>query len=220
MCAALFDDTAVVALIRSFLGEASAKFWTDVDITSFKNAAMININSEYGYMLYPLMKKTATDDMTATTATIAYPTDCYRVGKVEVYENNTGTWQSLRYVQEDEIFRFSSMEPGDPIAWTHADGAVTIFPTPNSTSTDYFRLWYSEYLNSVADFPEEARPLIAVEAAMLGRMKDGGIPRDWYELRDRYAWSLVVALANVQFQEPDIVRDFEAEEGYTSNVEQ
>jgi len=211
----IYSEANVTSLTRSLIGEATAKFWTDDEITLYINAAMATIGAKFFYVLYPRYKTFADGAVTSGTATVDLPDNCQKIGKVEVKE----TKKQLRFIEEDEASEYTNWGDGEPVAWSFKGGAIWLLPTPDITDTDYLQIWYMEYMDAVTDFPEELRPLIAVEAAILARTKDEDVTPDLLALQKRLSDSAWDSLSITQIQEPSVARGFTLASIYTSQTE-
>lgn len=212
----LFDDTSITTFIRALLGEATEKHWLDTEITIYKNAAMVSIGAKYWYLLFPMYKTYSDINMVAAADTLAIPTDAQR-NTVVVTRKETG--KKLHYIEEDELYKYEFWQDGDPVVWLWKGDAIYMRPTPTTSTSNYFRVWYMEHRNSISDFPESIRPLIAVEAAILARAKDDNIDPGLMRLYRSFEDTAMIALHIAQIGEPTVIGDSELEDGYVSNVE-
>jgi hypothetical protein len=210
----IITDDNVTAFIRSLVGESTAKHWTNDEITLYKKFGMMAVQAKYWYLLYPEKVMKATADMTSGTDYIALPDNCFKIGKLEVYNNGSGDGKHLRIIGTDEVHKYESWAAGDPIACVFADSKVYLYPTPNRTVSSFFRYWYLEYFDEVTDFPECMRPLIAIEAVLFAKTKDKSVTVDVLAMQQRLEEIVYHALAMSQIQEPDIIGDYEVDEGY------
>ncbi len=74
-----------------------------------------------------------------------------------------------------------------------------------------------EYYDSVTDFPEALRPLIAIEAVIYAFSKDKGIDPGILRLQQSFEENAINFLATDSPYEPTILGDFPLESGYTSD---
>jgi len=216
---ALWDDTSITAFIRDLIDEDTAKHWTTAAVTRAKNAAMVLVGAKYWYLLFPMYKTFEDSAMTDGTNTIALPTDA-QPNTVCVTVASTG--RKIRHIQENELFKFEHWDDGKPVVWLWKGGAVYLVPTPSETTAGYFRIWYMEYRNSVADFPEELRPLVAIEAAILALVKDQNTQalQGLFALQKQYHDTALIALHLSSIQEPSMIGDYEESDSYTMQLEE
>lgn len=210
----ILTDDNVTAFIRSLIGESTAKYWTDDEIDLYKKFGMIAVQSKYWYLIYPEKVIKATATMTSGTDYIDKPTDCFKIGKLEVYNNGNGNGKHLHIIGTEEIHKYENWSTGDPVAAIFADDKIYLYPTPNRTVTDFFRFWYVEYFDSVTDFPECLRPLIAIEAVIFAKTKDKNVTVDILAMQQKLEEIAYHALAMSQIQEPDMIGDYALDEGY------
>ena len=191
---AIISDANVTSFIRSLIGEEEAKHWTDEEITLYKQFGMIAVNSKYWYLLAPTEAKVAATSLTANTATVSLPTDAAKILRVEVAENR----RLLRKIEPDELWKYS----------VYDDGAA---------ATNYLNIWYLEYYDTVTDFPETLRPLIALEAVMFALSKDKGITAGIKDMHTRFEEIAITFLSTDSMYEPTIFGDDELERQYTES---
>lgn len=205
------DDT-VTSYIRSLVNEATAEFWTDADITLYKQIGMSVLQSLY----YPFMKdKNKTFELKGTTANsdtfdTVLSTDAFRITGIEIAE----TGARLRYITDNEYWKYADWDNGEPNTWMFKAGVVKLIPTPSATVSELLRVWYLPIMDAVSEFPECLRPLIAIEAVISAKTRDENVTPDLLVLHKRYSDAAMVALTLEQMQEPIIMGDFELEEGY------
>ena len=203
-------STDITNLTRSLLQEASAKFWTDPEITLYIQAAMNVVQSDFYYFLYEEKKTFTLQAKTATTATYTVPTDTFKISGVEVAE----TGMRLHYISDDEYYKYAEWDTGESICWMFKAGDIMVVPTPTTTEANYWRIWYLPIMDVTTEFPDCLRPLIAVEAAILGRTKDNNVPPHLIVLQRRFSDAAVKALTFTQMQEPTLIGDYELEDSY------
>lgn len=208
---ALTDDN-ITAYIRSLVNESTASFWTDNDITLYKQIGMSVVQSSYfpymkdRYKTYQLKGTTADSD----TFDSVLSTDAWRITGVEIAE----TGARLRYITDNEYWKYAGWSPGEPNTWMFKAGVVKLIPTPSATVSELFRVWYLPIMDSVSEFPECLRPLIAIEAVISAKVRDENVNQDILWLHKRYSDAAMIALTLDQMQEPIIMGDYELGEGY------
>ena len=203
------SDADTTTFIRSLVGEATAKYWTDAEITLYKKMGMMVVMSRYWHLLAPIKQLVVSKGTVSGTATVDFPDDHFKPIKLEVAE----TKRTLAYVNPNELFKIGDWDAtGTPILWTIRDGKIYLYPTPDTTDTDYFNYWYLPYLGTIVDFPEPLRPIICIEAAILGRAKDKSVTNDLIALRDLYEQDTLIAISVPQMQEAEMFRDYETAE--------
>ena len=212
----LFDDTAVTSFIRHLLGETVEKHWADTEITIYKNAAMVAVGARYWYLLFPQYKTYADVNMVSGTATLDIPDDAQR-NTVCVYVKDTG--RMLHYIEENELYKYEFWNAGNPVIWLWQGDKIYVRPDPSTSTTEYFRIWYMEHRNAIADFPEQLRPLIAVQAALLAKAKDDNIDSGLMRLYDMLEETAMIALHIPTIQEPTMIGDSEQSDAYASSLE-
>ena len=191
---AIISAANVTSLIRSLIGESTAKYWTDDEISLYLKSAMITTLNKYWYLLAPSQAKVASTDLAANTAYVSQPDDCAKIIRVEVASNR----KLLRKIEPDELWKYSEYD----------DGAA---------SSGYLNIWYLEYFNLVTDFPEALRPLIAIEAATFALTKDQAMDSTFLHLRQHYEDIALMFLAADSVYEPTIFGDYAQERAYTDD---
>jgi hypothetical protein len=187
----------VTAFVRSLLGETSARYWTDAEITLYIQMAKSKVQAQFFPLLWDQFKSGADFGMTAGTSLYNYPTDATKIVALEVKADG----KILRKIGEDEFHRYADATAGDPTAWTLVGGQIRLFPVPSTTDADYLYCWYMKNLTitattpAVTDFPDVCKSLIAIEAVILGRGKDNAITADILELRKIYEQNVMVELS-------------------------
>jgi len=187
------SDDDITSLARSLMAEATAKFWTDDEVTLYIKVAMTNIQNKYWYLLAPSEAKVWKESLSASTPFVSLPDDCAKVLRIEVGE----TRKLLRKIEPDELWKYSEYD----------DGAA---------ATHYLHVWYLEYYDATTDFPVALRPLIAVEAALLAVTKDKNISHI-NALHDKFESNALDFLSTDSMYEPTVFGDFAQEEAYTDS---
>ena len=191
---AVMSDSDVTLMVRSLIGESSAEYWTDAEVTLYIQVAMTNVQNKYWYLLAPTDAKVSNTDLSASTAYVSLPTDCAKVLRVEVASNR----KLIRKIESDELYKYSEYD----------DGAA---------ASGYLNIWYLEYYDATTDFPVALRPLIAVEAVRLAKTKDRGIETDIESLQSRLESAALTFLASDTVYEPTIFGDYAQERSYTDD---
>ncbi len=104
----------------------------------------------------------------------------------------------LRKIEVDELWKYTPYD----------DGAA---------ATSYLNVYYLEYYDSVTDFPEALRPLIAYEAVVYAKTKSGGMDAAFSRLHQEAEATAIAFLSTDSPYEPTIFGDFELERGYTND---
>jgi len=201
----------ITSFVRSLVGEATAKWWTDAEITLYTQFSMARIQGE----LYPWLwdKKKTFADFAITSGTAAYdePSDCFKVSHIQVKSNGKKLQGPLG---EDEYYKFADWEDGEPVAWMYKGGQILLVPTPATTDTDYLMIWYMTALDAVTDFPDSVRGLIGVEAAILARAKNKELTQDLFELRKMYKEAAIMELTMTTGNQVQEIHDFSEEASF------
>lgn len=190
----IISDTDITNMIRELIGEPTAEYWTDAIITLYKKFGMIAVLSKYWYMMMPTETKVAATSLTANQAYVDLPTDAAKILRVEVNSDR----KMLRKIEVDELWKYTPYD----------DGAA---------AASYLNVWYLEYYDSVTDFPEAIRPLIAFEAVVYAKTKSGGIDSAFSRMHQKAEETAIAFLATDSPYEPTIFGDFDLERGYTGD---
>jgi len=196
-----------LSIIRSLVGETTAKYWTDVELGLYQQMAMAKVLSQYGPWLFNKYKNIANLSTVAGTADYDYPTDCYKIS----YIQDAITGSKLRYVDDDEYWKYKGY-PTSTVAWTHVGGKIRFIPTPSGTVTNAYIVWYLKNLDEVTDFPDILRALITVEAAILARTKDENVTADLINMKNEYNLSAMVELQTTNMHDVVEMGDFSEED--------
>lgn len=211
--ATIISDANVTSYVRSLLNEASAKFWTDAEVTNFIKFGMVMAQSRFHTYLYAKTKKLAQLSTIAATADYdlsSTPGDIHMIQHVSV----ASTGNQLQYIDDNEYWKFAELDSGDPVAWMWYDNKVRLIPTPSAASTNYLNIWYSPQLASTTSFPEVVRPWIAVQAVISALTKDKAVTPDIIALAKHYEENVLIEITFAQMQEPGIFTDHAAEDRY------
>ena len=186
-------DANVISFIRSLIGEATVKHWTDDEITLYKQFGMMEVMNKYWYLLAPMLAEVTATSLVANTEYVSYDADMAKILRVEVAE----TGKSLRKIEPDELWKYSEYD----------DGAA---------ATNYLNVWWLSYSESVTEFPPALRPLIAMEAAMYAKLKDtGAVDGAMLRMYEKFEAAALTFLSTDSMYEPTVFGDYELEEGYT-----
>jgi len=189
---AIISDVNVTSMIRYLIGESTAEYWGDAEITLFKKFGMIAVFSKYWYMLMPTEAKSSATSLTANQAYVDLPTDAAKVLRVEVNSDR----KLLRKIEADELWKYTPYDDGD-------------------ASTNYLNIWYLEYYDAVTDFPEALRPLIAFEAVIYAKTKSGGLDQAFVRMHQKAEETAIAFMATDSPYEPTIFGDSDVQRGYT-----
>ena len=196
------------AIIRSLIGEATAKFWSTDEITLYLQMAMAKVSAQYHPWLFSRYKNVADLGVVAGTQDYDIVPDGYKLSHIQVKTNG----RKLRYINEDEYYKYAGWSPGMPVAWTWVGSKIRLLPTPTSTDANYLLAWYIKNLDDIADFPDSLRALICVEAAILARTKNEDVSQDILNLRKEYEQAVLVDLQNPNEGSIDQFADFSEED--------
>jgi len=167
------SNANAVAFVRSIAGEATAKYWTDAEITLYLQMSMAKVLGEMLPWLWERNKDYANLATTSGTSEYSAPADSYRVSHIQIKE----TGKKIRYIAEDEWYKYAYVDEG-----------VTF------TDTDYFIVWFMKNLDEIADFPDPCRYLIAVDAAIMARAKNEDVTPDLIRMRQEAKMSAITDL--------------------------
>lgn len=203
--------TNATALLRSLIGEATAKFWSDTEVTLYLQMAMAKACAQYNPWLFSRNKNVVDFGVIAGTSDYDMVTDGYKLSHIQV----KSTGRKLRYINEDEYYKYAEWTTGAPAVWTWVGGKVRIIPTPSATDTDYLLAWYIKNLDEITDFPDSLRALIVVEAAILARTKNEDVSSDILMLRKEYEQAVLVDLQMTNEADLTQFGDFSEEDSMT-----
>lgn len=183
----------VTSYVRSLIGEATTKHWTDDEITLYIQFGMMTVMNKYWYLLAPILAEATATSLTANTEYVSADDDCAKVLRVEVASDR----KLLRKIEADEVWKYSPYD----------DGAA---------ATSYLNVWWLSYSEDVTEFPAALRPLIAMEAAMYGKLKDtGAVDGGMIRMHEKFEDAAMTFLSTDSMYEPTIFGDSEMEEQYT-----
>lgn len=190
----IISSANITSMVRSLVGEATASYWTDDEITLYIQFGMMAVISKYWYLLAPTEAKVSAASLSANTAYVEKPDDCAKILRIEVATDR----KLVRKIEPDELWKYS----------VYDDGAA---------ATSYLNIWYLEYYDAVTDFPEALRPLIAMEAILFAKSKDKVLDVDIVSLYKHYEDIAVGFLSTDSIYEPTIFGDYEQERPYTDD---
>lgn len=203
-------DTQWLAYVRSLLGEITPKFWTPEEIAAYKTVGITTVFSSFWNLLYPIKKKPILINMVTGESLLEYPEswDGFKIVRLE----NAGTGAKLKYIEDDEFFRWANLPPGTPQRWTFSDEKIMQLPTPNASEANYWRLWYLPEAITLANLPSCLHALVAIEAVLGARIKDDNVRREIVYMKDNFTHSATIALSVAQVQDFGGIRDFDSDE--------
>lgn len=178
------------SLLRSLIGEETAKFWKDAEVTLYLQMAMAKACAQYNPWLFSRNKNVVDFGVISGTSDYDMVTDGYKLSHIQIKSSG----RKLRYINEDEYYKYAEWTSGWPVVWTWVGNKVRIIPTPSATDTDYLLAWYIKNLDEITDFPDSLRALIVVEAAILARTKNEDVSSDILMLRKEYEQAVLVDL--------------------------
>jgi hypothetical protein len=185
-----------IAFVRSLLGESSAKYWTDPEITLYLQFAMAKVQGELYPFLWERYKDNAYIVTVSGTSVYDAPSDAFKVSHIQITE----TGQKIRYIAEDEWYKFK-----------YADGGITF------SDSDYFTVWYMKNLDEITDFPDSCRALVAVEAAILGRTKNEDVTSDLMALRAEFKKAALTDVTMTNMHDVLALADYMEEDSMDSS---
>jgi len=191
MCAVI-SDANVTSMVRSLIGEATAEYWEDAEITLYIQFAMADILNKYWYLLAPTDAKVSTISLSAATEYVSLPTDAAKILRVEVASDR----KLLRKIEVDELWKYTPYDDGD-------------------AATNYLNVWYLEYYDATTDFPVALRPLIAIKAAIYAKTKSGGMDGTFDSMYRKAEEEAIAFLSTDSPYEPTIFGDSDMQRGYT-----
>ena len=211
--ATIISDANVTSYVRSLLNEASAKFWTDAEITNFIKIGMVMAQARFHTYLY---KKTKKLHQLSTLATVAdydlssSPGDIHMIQHISV----ASTGAHLRIIDDNEYWKYAEWASGEPRAWMWYNNKVRLIPTPAASSSNYLNIWYSPQITTTTTFPEVIRPWIAIQAVISALTKDRAVTPDIIALAKHFEENVLTEITFDQMQEAAMFADFAAEDTY------
>jgi hypothetical protein len=177
----------VTSFVRSIIGEASARYWTDAEITLYVQFAMTKVQSELFYLLWETKKDYAYLPTVSGTSLIDPPADCNKISQIQI----TSTGDKIKYVSEDEWYKY-----------TYGDAGIDF------TDSDFFTAWYMKNLDEVTDFPESCKVLIGIEAAIMARAKNEDSSSDLFILQKDAKLAAMTDLTMANMNQIDAFGDY------------
>jgi hypothetical protein len=189
------------------IGESTARYWTDAEITLYIQMAMAKTQSQYFSLLWNQCKTVSDFGVVAATPTYAYPTDAFRVKSFQIKTDGI----NLVKCDEEDFHTYAEATDPNPVAWMLQGGLVRLLPTPTVTDSDYLLCWYMKNLTisvstpAVTDFPDVCKSLIGIEAVILARGKDNAITPDLLEIKKIYESAAIMELSTSMAEGQDFV---------------
>lgn len=201
------------AIVRSLIKEATAKFWTDAEITLYLSGSMQTIWSKYSPWLYETYKSWHDFGITASTAdytiSTAISADVYKIANILVKENGN----KLLYIHHDEMYKYRDWTASYPVGWTYKGKTqVSLIPTPGSTDSDYLQCFYMPTYTDITTFPDSLQMLVCVNAATLAKVKDEDVDEVLIELRNWHEQAAMMDLAMSSMGKVEVFPDFSEED--------
>lgn len=204
-----WTDDEVTNLLRSLVNEYNTtKYWAVAEVTLYKKAGMSRILSEFLPQLYPIYGDYA--DFAQTAATDAYdqPSNCYRIAQLVVKDEG----DKLIFVPRTELYKYRDYSTGDPIGWTYKNNQIVLIPTPSGSDTDYLEIHYMPILDTVTEFPDCLRPLIAIEGAIWACFKDQKLPPSLIMMKKEYRMAALTDLTLYAIEHVTVFPDYMEED--------
>jgi len=205
------DDTELETFARSLLGESMsiAKWWTPAEFAAYKQAALINIMSEFWNLLLPITQDFELANRTSGSNTVDFPDDCFKLSRFEI----ASTGQKIKFIDDDELWKYVGID--DENHCIFKDGKIMLLYTPTATETGYFRIWFVPIINNdLSKLTEILHPLIGVDIAMCAKIKDDQLKAHLMAMRNHYANNAKLALCVPQVQDFGGIRNFDSDEEY------
>lgn len=196
-----------LAIIRSLIGETTAKFWNDTEIGLYQKMGLAKVQAQYGPWLFDKFKTWYAQGTVAGTADIDYPSGCYKISQIQEY----ATGRKLRYINEDEIYKYLDNDSVNAV-WTHKGGKIHLLPTPSATASNVYLIWYMAAITDIGTLPDALAALVTVEAAILARTKNEDVSNDLMTLRQEYTQAVLVELATTNMHDINEMGDFTEED--------
>lgn len=202
------------ALVRSLIKEATAKFWTDAEITLYLSAAMQSVWAKYAPFLFEQKKKWVDVAVTDGTAdyliSTAIGTDVFKISKIVVKE----TGNKLRYVTDDELWKYYDYVDGDAVSWTYKGGGyIHLIPTPGTTDSDYLQCWYMTTYTDITSFPDSLQMVPVIQAVIYAKTKDEDVTPDLLNMLAWHEQLAITDLVQTSMGHVEVFPDYEEEEG-------
>lgn len=198
------------SFVRSLIGEATTKWWTDAEITLYLQFAMTRVQGEFYPQLWERNKTFADLSLVAGTQSYDEPADCFKISHIQ----EAATGRKLHQIGEDEYFKYKSWAAGTPSGWMYKDKHIFILPAPASTDSDWGLIWYMPAADEITDFPDSFRALVAVEAAILARGKNKEITADLFELQKMFRQSAIIDATMTTYGQVNVISDFSEESSF------
>lgn len=213
-------DPQWLEFTRSLLYETTAKFWTDVEILSYKAVAITNVAAKYVQNLVITNLTQEQLDVVATVPYVLLPVDCWKIIRIEYASDNS----KVQLITPAERFKLGTPTPSDgPFSVMMGIGplgvpAITLQPTPTVSHTSYFNIWYLPEPTDLKFLPTPLHALVAIEAVRLAKFKDEDVQRDLLDMQDRIEKDILPFMAVAQYMEPDRMDAFDSEENEFSDI--
>lgn len=185
------SNANAVSFVRSLIGESSAKFWTNDEITLYLQFAMAKVQGELFPLLWERNKDYAYIDTVAGTDDYDAPADSFKVSHIQITE----TGKKVRYISEDEWAKYKYNNAG-----------IT------GTDNDFFTVWFMKNLDEITDFPDSVRVYIAIEAAIMARAKNEDVTSDLINMHRDAKMAALTEVTMYNMHQIDAFSEFSEEE--------
>ena len=153
-----YTEATARAQVRSILGEATASFWTDAELTAWLSEAAQDLSART-----LCVQKTA--DVTLATGTVEYATEDYTIKILGAYyvspdiEGVAQGYIGLKRIFLNQIADLPHTTPGPPKYFYRysEDGAgkIGIMPLPTATENGQIvKVIYAAQTNDIAEIPQ------------------------------------------------------------------
>lgn len=184
--------------VRSLLAEPMASYWTDEEIDTYVNIALINIQNELWTLLAQRYNATTTINILPEQDEYDVPADCLKILSITFPLSSFTAMDYIPHNLEGYYTNYSLY------GWKFENNKIKIYPKP--TKADTLRVKYLPKF-TITTAPEEMLPLLAVEAIIQAKIKDENVPQYLLILRENFKRNLIVFLTQNQLQNSDIITE-------------
>ena len=203
----------ILTFIRNKLGEPTAAFWSDVELTVDINSAAKEVYAEVLQSVKGFFETSTTISTVVGTETYQLPTGCWKINLIERTDMNPPVnLMPIDIVEKNRFYRDSIGYASGYERYWISGNYIGIAPIPDSVVT--YKIWYVPTLANMtsgqtlpAEFTDLHHEVICWGALLRATMKDRELYKMW-EPNFLRLWALLKAdCQNRQLQEPKQIID-------------
>jgi len=158
-----------VLAVRSLIKEATANFWTDVQLQNFIKEGSVDVCAKT--MCYETITAQTIQD---SVIEYSQPSKCIKVRACQFYDSQTSpvSYRGMQKIHPKQIDHLSQTTAGDPYYWYHFGDKVGVLPVPdNINASDIVYIYHSAVTETITNLPAKYREFAVSYAAAMALLK-------------------------------------------------